>query len=92
MTRSELSGILAKKYPHMTRADCDRVVLVIIETLMQGLDQHHRVELRGFGVFTLNNHKAHSRPNPETGQIMHLGDRRVPKFFASNLLIRRLNP
>ncbi len=91
MTRSQLAGILAEKYTHMTQADCERVISVIIEGLMKGLNHYKRVELRGFGVFTLNRHKAHSRPNPETGKMMHLEDRHIPRFSPSDLLIRRLN-
>ncbi|MGB6230533.1 MAG: HU family DNA-binding protein, partial [Litorimonas sp.] len=58
MLRSELIDTLQEENPHLTRRDVERVVGVVLETITQTLEAGARVELRGFGAFSVRHRKA----------------------------------
>ena len=67
MLKSELIDKLHTENQHLTRADTERVVSVILETITQTLEKGARVELRGFGAFSVRHRKSRSGRNPRTG-------------------------
>ena len=80
MLRSELIDILHEENPHLTRRDMERVVAVVLETIMQTLEQGARVELRGFGAFSVRHRKARAGRNPRTGAPVSVPEKHVPFF------------
>jgi integration host factor subunit beta len=72
MTKSELIEALAKKQAHLTLKDVHLAVDCIIERMCQALIANDRIELRGFGSFSLHYHPARVGRNPKTGEFMNL--------------------
>ena len=72
MTKSELIEALAKKQPHLTLKDVDLAVDCIIEHMCQALIANDRIEVRGFGAFSLHYHPARVGRNPKTGEPINL--------------------
>ena len=68
MLRSELIDKLHDENPHLTRNDMERVVAVVLESVTQTLERGARVELRGFGAFSVRHRKARAGRNPRTGE------------------------
>ena len=86
MLRSELIDILHKENPHLSRREVERVVAVVLETVVQTLEQGARVELRGFGAFSTRARKSRSGRNPRTGETVHVPEKHVPFFRAGKEL------
>ena len=80
MLRSELIDKLHEENPHLTRRDMERVVAVVLETVTQTLEQGARVELRGFGAFSVRHRKARAGRNPRTGDPVSVPEKHVPFF------------
>ena len=91
MLRSELVERLSEKYPHLRPADMERVVDTILEEISSALEQGHRVELRGFGAFSVRKRDARSGRNPRTGETVDVQEKHVPFFKAGKELRARLN-
>ncbi len=91
MTRSKLVEKLATTYRHMHRDDVTRIVAIIFEQISDALARGERVELRGFGAFTVRHRPARGARNPRNGDRVALGERHVPFFRAGKLLQNRLN-
>ena len=72
MTKSELIEALAKKQPHLALKDVDLAVDCIIEHMCQALIANDRMEVRGFGVFSLHYHPSRVGRNPKTGESLKL--------------------
>ena len=72
MTKSELIEALAKKQPHLTQKDVDLAVDCIIEHMCEALITNDRIEVRGFGAFSLHYHPARVGRNPKTGVSLQL--------------------
>jgi integration host factor subunit beta len=72
MTKSELIEALANKQPHLTQKDVDLAVDSIIEQMCQALIANDRIEIRGFGAFSLHYHPARVGRNPKTGESLQL--------------------
>ena len=77
-TAASLDGYLKK--------DIGRAVDIIIETMAESLDQGNRVEIRGFGSFSVRTRKARQTKNPKTGKIMDIPARRTLHFAMSKSL------
>jgi len=69
MLRSELIDTLHEENPHLTRFDVERVVAVVLESITQTLEKGARVELRGFGAFSVRYRKSRAGRNPRTAQV-----------------------
>ena len=80
MLRSELIGKLHDENPHLTRNDMERVVAVVLESITQTLERGARVELRGFGAFSVRHRKARAGRNPRTGEDVFVPEKHVPFF------------
>ena len=91
MIKSELISRLVQLNPSLSRRDAERVVSAILDEIVDGLAQGRRVELRGFGVFTVRERKPRISRNPSTNQTVHVPARKVPHFKPGKELHERLN-
>jgi len=83
MTRSELVTALAYRFPKLMKADADMSVDHILGAISQMLTQGHRVEIRGFGTFSLNYRPPRIGRNPKTGETIHVPAHKAVKFKVS---------
>lgn len=91
MIKSELIAELAEENPHLTQRDVERVVSVILERMIEALEAGGRVELRGFGAFSVRSRPSRPGRNPRTGETVHVKAKHVPFFKSGKELRARLN-
>ena len=91
MIRSELIQKLSDENPHLCRRDVERIVNSIFEEVIDALAAGDRVELRGFGAFSVKKRDARIGRNPRTGESVSVEEKHVPFFKAGKLLRDRLN-
>ena len=91
MTKSELIARLAADNPHLYQRDVERIVSTIFDEITGALSQGDRVELRGFGAFSVKNRPARVGRNPRTGEQVDVGEKYVPQFKAGKEIRERLN-
>ncbi len=91
MTKSELILKLAEKRPNIPLRDIERVVHTVFETVTQALARGDRVELRGFGAFSVKHREARTGRNPRTGTAVNVAEKFIPFFKTGKLLRDRLN-
>jgi len=90
MTKSELIALLAVRQDALSREDIDEAVSIILEQISQALSAGERIEIRGFGSFTLHERQARLGRNPRTGEPVALPVRHVPHFRAGKELRERV--
>lgn len=91
MIKSELVGRLAQRYPHLYHRDVERIVSTVLDEIAGALAGGKRVELRGFGVFSVKRRSSRTGRNPRTGQPVSVGEKRAPFFRTGKELRDRLN-
>ena len=91
MIRSELIQTLAEEHPHLYQRDVERIVNPFFEEIIDALAQGERVELRGFGAFSVKRRDARVGRNPRTGETVDVEEKCVPFFKTGKLLRDRLN-
>jgi integration host factor subunit beta len=91
MIKSELVQIIADKNPHLYHRDVENVVNAILGEITEALSQGNRVELRGFGAFSVKNRPPRTARNPKTGDQVEVGEKWVPFFKTGKELRERLN-
>ena len=91
MTKSELILRLAEKNPHLYQRDVERIVTIIFEEISAALAGGDRVELRGFGAFSVKNRDARTGRNPQTGEEILIAPRKVLTFKPSQVLKNAIN-
>lgn len=91
MLRSELIAKLAKKHPHLAAHDLERAVSIILDEIADALARGDRVELRGFGAFSVRHREARRGRNPRTGDTVDVPAKSVPFFKAGKELRSRVN-
>ena len=91
MIKSELIGRLAAEQPHLTQKDVERVVNIILDGMVSSLEDGGRVELRGFGAFSVRTRPARAGRNPRTGAQVSVPAKAVPFFKSGKELRERLN-
>ncbi len=91
MIKSELIAHLAQQNPHLYHRDVERIVTTIFEEISSALAQGDRVELRGFGAFSVKQRPARIGRNPRTGDAVHVPEKHVPFFKAGKELREKLN-
>jgi integration host factor subunit beta len=91
MIKSELVGRLAERYPHLYHRDVERIVTTVLDEIASALASGDRVELRGFGAFSVKVRPARQGRNPRTGETVSVEEKRVPFFRTGKELRGRLN-
>ncbi len=91
MTKSELILRLAALNPHLYQRDVERIVSTIFDEITAALAEGHRVELRGFGAFSVKRRDARIGRNPRTGTAVEVAEKYVPFFKTGKQLRDRLN-
>ena len=91
MTKSELIAELAAANPHLLSRDVEIIVATIFTEITTALSRGERVELRGFGAFTIKKRDARTGRNPRTGAAVPVDEKVVPFFKAGKELRDRVN-
>ena len=91
MTKSELIRCVAQRFPTLTAADMDVAINVILGQMTQTLAIGARIEIRGFGSFSLNHLPPRQGRNPKTGQKVEIPAKHVPHFKAGKELRDRVD-
>ncbi len=91
MTKSELIAELTTSNPHLTGRDIEVIVATIFDEITAALARGDRVELRGFGAFTVKRRNARTGRNPRTGEAVPVDEKAVPFFKAGKELRERVN-
>ena len=91
MTKSELIAELATANPHLMARDVESIVAAIFDEITIALARGERVELRGFGAFTVKHRSARTGRNPRTGGAVPVDEKAVPFFKAGKELRERVN-
>lgn len=91
MIKSELIEKLAAENPHLTQAEVERLVNVVLGRMAETLSDGGRVEIRGFGAFSVRHRPARQGRNPRTGETVDVPAKAVPFFKSGKELRERLN-
>lgn len=86
MTRSDLVELLAERFGQLTHRDAEAAVKTILDTMSDALTRGHRIEVRGFGSFSINRRAPRLGRNPRTGESVQIPERRVPHFKPGKAL------
>ncbi|WP_134679907.1 integration host factor subunit beta [Paracoccus ravus] len=91
MIRSELIQKISEENPHLFQRDVERIVNTVFEEIIDAMARGDRVELRGFGAFSVKRRDARQGRNPRTGESVSVDEKHVPFFKTGKLLRERLN-
>ncbi|MDR3373292.1 MAG: integration host factor subunit beta [Ancalomicrobiaceae bacterium] len=91
MIKSELVQRLAERNPHLYQRDVEHIVNAVLDEVEQAMTRGDRVELRGFGAFSVKNRPARTGRNPRTGQKVAVTEKYVPFFKTGKEMRERLN-
>jgi integration host factor subunit beta len=91
MIRSELIQRIADENPHLYQRDVEKIVNTIFDEVIEAMASGDRVELRGFGAFSVKKRDARVGRNPRTGESVSVKEKHVPFFKTGKLLRDRLN-
>jgi len=91
MIRSELIQKIADSNPHLYQRDVEKIVNTVFEEITEALAAGNRVELRGFGAFSVKRRDGRTGRNPRTGEAVAVDEKFVPFFKTGKLLRDRLN-
>lgn len=91
MTKSELIQRLAERNPHLYQRDVELIVSAIFDEITAALARGDRVELRGFGAFSVKRREARTGRNPRTGDSVAVDEKHIPFFKTGKQLRDRLN-
>jgi integration host factor subunit beta len=91
MTKSELIQRIAELNPHLYQRDVERIVSTIFDEIADALARGDRVELRGFGAFSVKERGARIGRNPRTGAAVQVAEKSIPFFKTGKQLRERLN-
>ncbi|WP_439816558.1 integration host factor subunit beta [Zavarzinia sp. CC-PAN008] len=91
MIKSELVARLAAAHPHLLQRDAERIVSTVFDEISEALARGDRVELRGFGAFSVKRRPARTGRNPRTGDSVEVSEKAVPFFKTGKELRQKLN-
>ena len=91
MIRSELIQKIADEHPDLSQREVERIVNTIFEEVIEAMARGDRVELRGFGAFSVKHRESRVGRNPRTGEAVEVEEKHVPFFKTGKLLRERLN-
>ncbi len=91
MTKSELIALLASRYPQLALRDMDFAVKTVLESMTEALANGQRIEIRGFGSFSLSTRSPRVGRNPKSGEKVMVPAKQVPHFKAGKELRERVD-
>ena len=91
MTKSDLIARLAERFPQLVAKDADFAVKMILDAMSEALAKGDRIEIRGFGSFSLNYRPPRVGRNPKSGDKVSVPDKWVPHFKAGKELRERVD-
>ena len=91
MIKSELVQKIAECNPHLYQRDVENIVNAILDTITDALAHGDRVELRGFGAFSVKKRDARTGRNPRTGETVSVSEKVIPVFKTGKEMRVRLN-
>ncbi len=91
MTKSELIESLSEQHKHLSQADVEMAVRAILDRMSLALSEGDRIEIRGFGSFSLHFRPPRMGRNPKTGEPVALPGKHVPHFKPGKALRERVN-
>jgi integration host factor subunit beta len=91
MIKSELVARIAAQNPHLYQRDIENIVNTILGTVVDAMKTGDRVELRGFGAFSVKSRPARTGRNPRTGEKVPVSEKFVPFFKTGKEMRERLN-
>ncbi|MDX1796114.1 MAG: integration host factor subunit beta [Hydrogenovibrio sp.] len=91
MTKSELIELIARRQTQFSQKDVELAVNQIIDSMIETLSEGERIEIRGFGSFSLHHRQARLGRNPKTGENVKLNEKRVPHFKPGKSLRDRVD-
>lgn len=86
MTRSDLVEALAARFGQLTHRDAEFAVKTILDAMGEALVKGHRIEIRGFGSFSVNRRSPRIGRNPRSGESVMIPEKRVPHFKPGKAL------
>ena len=92
MIRSELIQKIADENPHLTQRHVERIVNTVFEEIIEALSRGERVELRGFGAFSVKERDARTGRNPRTGEAITVRDGLIWRIHEYATLVREARP
>ena len=91
MTKSDLIRQIADQNLHLTKTDAEAIVNTVFDSMVAALVRGDRIEIRGFGSFSVKNRQGHEGRNPKTGEVVLAPARRMPYFKVGKELSERIN-
>jgi integration host factor subunit beta len=91
MIKSELVQKIAERNQHLYQRDVENIVNAILDTITDALARGDRVELRGFGAFSVKKREARTGRNPRTGETVSVAEKVIPVFKTGKEMRIRLN-
>jgi integration host factor subunit beta len=91
MTKSKLINLLAAKFSQLVHKDAELSVKAILDVMSNSLKDNKRIEIRGFGSFSLNYRPPRIGRNPKTGEQVNVPEKKVPHFKAGKELRARVD-
>jgi len=91
LTKSELIEKLSEENSYLNKRDAESVVNLIFNNISDALSQGDRVEIRGFGSFSVRERDAREARNPKSGEIVRIPDRKTPFFKTGKELRERVD-
>ena len=91
MTKAELVDKIAEKKPGLTRRQVEVVVNTVLDGIKDALSREDKVEIRGFGSFTIRERNPREARNPKNGQIVNIPSKKTPFFKTGKELRERVN-
>jgi integration host factor subunit beta len=92
MIKSELVQRISSQNPHLYQRDIEKIVSAILDEMVEALRRGERVELRGFGAFSVRLREARQGRNPRTGDVVPVAKKAIAYFKTGKEMRTRLNP
>mgnify|MGYP001496841015 FL=1 len=91
LIKSQLIQTITEQNPHLFQRDVERIINCIVNEITNSLSEGKRVELRGFGAFSVQHRKARIGRNPRTGEAVTVEEKYIPRFKTGKELRVKLN-
>ena len=91
MTKSELIDVISEKLPTLSKKDVSDAVNKVFDAMTEALSRNDRIEIRGFGSFTVKHRQSRDGRNPKTGEPVKVPEKRIPFFTVGKELRDKIN-